>query len=208
MAGAMRNAAPASIQSGQATLVQALHCVDCGIVIVSEAMRPVFINDRAARIIAAADGLRITDNILVAGRRNDSRKTVEAVRLVARDGVSRRRVLVERPSCRPPLILTVLAASHSGMDGDQAAAVIFIRESDEALAIDRAAIGEAFDLTSRESEIAALLAGGMDLAAVAAALAIGLGTVRNHLKRIFEKTGSHRQSELITLARGFADPAR
>jgi len=61
------------------------------------------------------------------------------------------------------------------------------------------AIRQALGLTERESETAMLLAGGLDLPTIAHRLQLGLGTVRNHLKSIFGKTGTRRQGELVAL---------
>jgi DNA-binding CsgD family transcriptional regulator len=36
-------------------------------------------------------------------------------------------------------------------------------------------------------------------------MGIGLGTARWYLKQALEKTGAHRQSDLVLLAAGFAD---
>jgi DNA-binding CsgD family transcriptional regulator len=60
-------------------------------------------------------------------------------------------------------------------------------------------IREALGLTAREAEIAALLTDGLSLAEIAARLGLGTGTARNHLKSIFEKSGTGRQGELIAL---------
>jgi DNA-binding CsgD family transcriptional regulator len=60
-------------------------------------------------------------------------------------------------------------------------------------------IREALSLTAREAEIAALLAEGLSLAEIAERLRLGTGTARNHLKSIFEKSGTGRQGELIAL---------
>lgn len=60
-------------------------------------------------------------------------------------------------------------------------------------------VQEAFGLTEREGQIAALLARGLDLATIARRLRVGLGTVRNHLKGVFGKTGTRRQGELVAL---------
>jgi len=58
---------------------------------------------------------------------------------------------------------------------------------------------EAFSLTDREAEVASLLGEGLDLPEIARRLRIDLGTVRNHLKSVFEKSGTHRQAELVAL---------
>jgi DNA-binding CsgD family transcriptional regulator len=63
----------------------------------------------------------------------------------------------------------------------------------------RDGILEAFQLTAREGQIAALLAEGLSLPAIGERLDIGVGTVRNHLKSVLAKTGTRRQGELIAL---------
>jgi DNA-binding CsgD family transcriptional regulator len=189
-----------------ATLLRILDCVDSGILLVSADLRPIFVNDRAAAILAANDGLHIAHGALTAARSADRRAISAAVRALVQRRVERYRLLVERPMRRAPLILTMLPVADDQGAAERPAAVVFIREADAAVAIDRAGLAAAFALTGRESEIATLIAGGRNPAGVAAALGIGVGTVRNHLKRIFEKTDTHRQSELATLARGFADP--
>lgn len=60
-------------------------------------------------------------------------------------------------------------------------------------------IQEMLGLTGREAQIAALLAEGLSLAEIAERLRLQIGTARNHLKRIFEKSGTRRQGELIAL---------
>ena len=65
--------------------------------------------------------------------------------------------------------------------------------------IDRAAAYDLFGLTDRELQVAALLAEGLSLIEIAGVLRIQPGTVRNHLKSVFEKTGTGRQAELVAL---------
>lgn len=55
------------------------------------------------------------------------------------------------------------------------------------------------ELTNREAQIAGLLAEGLSLAEIAERLRMQVGTARNHLKRIFDKSGTRRQGELIAL---------
>jgi DNA-binding CsgD family transcriptional regulator len=65
--------------------------------------------------------------------------------------------------------------------------------------IDPAVVAEALRLTRRESEVAALLAKGIGLDGIAAQLDLGVGTVRNHLKRALDKTDTRSQAALVSL---------
>jgi len=60
-------------------------------------------------------------------------------------------------------------------------------------------IAEALDLTPAESRLAELLARGLSLDLASSELGISRETARNQLKSAFFKTGTHRQSELISL---------
>jgi DNA-binding CsgD family transcriptional regulator len=60
-------------------------------------------------------------------------------------------------------------------------------------------IGDAFGLTDREIDVAALLGEGLNLVDIARQLHVRVGTARNHLKSVFEKTDTRRQAELVAL---------
>lgn len=56
-----------------------------------------------------------------------------------------------------------------------------------------------FDLTGRETAVALMGAEGLAPSVIATRLGIGEGTVRNHMKGAFRKTGLHTQTELAAL---------
>ncbi|ACE85058.1 helix-turn-helix transcriptional regulator [Cellvibrio japonicus] len=56
-----------------------------------------------------------------------------------------------------------------------------------------------YGLTKAEAAVAIRVTQGERLQVVADALAISLSTARIHLQRVFEKTGTHRQAELVRL---------
>jgi DNA-binding CsgD family transcriptional regulator len=63
-----------------------------------------------------------------------------------------------------------------------------------------------YGLTKSEARFAELLASGSGLPSAARRLGVGLNTVRTHLQRIYSKTDTHHQSELVALL--LAGPAR
>ena len=56
-----------------------------------------------------------------------------------------------------------------------------------------------YGCTAREAALALTLAQGRTLAEAAGTLGISIHTARTHLKRVFRKTGTKRQTELLRL---------
>jgi DNA-binding CsgD family transcriptional regulator len=56
-----------------------------------------------------------------------------------------------------------------------------------------------FGLTSAEADVAQLVAGGQGLKPIADELSLSIATVKTHLQRVFAKTDTHRQAELVRL---------
>jgi DNA-binding CsgD family transcriptional regulator len=65
--------------------------------------------------------------------------------------------------------------------------------------IDHELLQSAYDLTSSEVRICALLANNESVESISEILGISPNTARTHIKRIFSKTGAVRQAELVKL---------
>jgi DNA-binding CsgD family transcriptional regulator len=90
--------------------------------------------------------------------------------------------------------VTLYGSVPSGAEGRVAVAIQATPEEDAA----RLRL-EAFGLSAREREVAALIAQGLDTAAIAERLVISPWTVQDHCKAIFEKTGTGSRRELRAL---------
>jgi DNA-binding CsgD family transcriptional regulator len=188
-------------------LAQVLDQLDSGVIVTDASAHPVFVNKRALDITAQSDGLILGPTGLSGPSPRLTQRLRAAIGSVGADaGSDRRRLRLERPSRRAPLLLTLLPVwrlelAFPGLAAPRVA--IFITEPDLPAFVDAATVAEAFRLTARESEIAALMAGGLDLSEIAATLAISRGTAAFHLNRIFDKTGVRSQAKLVSLLRGF-----
>ncbi|WP_447725963.1 helix-turn-helix transcriptional regulator [Sphingomonas koreensis] len=80
-------------------------------------------------------------------------------------------------------------------NGEGRLLLIFRRVEDGTRHVEQAA--QRFGLTSAEHRLLKLLFEGMSLAGAALSLGIARTTARTHLQRIFDKTGSRRQSDLV-----------
>lgn len=105
---------------------------------------------------------------------------------------------IPREGRRP---LTLLATSLPGTgdpsDDDAPSAVIFIGDPERPVEIDPRMLIRVYGLSRAEARVAALLATGARLDKVAEDLGLTYETVRKHLKKIFTKTSTERQAELL-----------
>ena len=189
-----------------------LDALGTALLLVDEHGRPIFINRRAARILSQHDGLAIGPNGLVTDSPRGTRSlrvamAAAAARVHSLDGRSPTlRLSVTRRFPHPPWLLSILPiAPPDGAGGDPAGyAAISILESDARTRIDPMSAADYFFLTPREAEVAALLAAGRNSREAARALHIGIGTVRTHLKSLFDKTGARSQTALALKLQAFA----
>ncbi len=65
-----------------------------------------------------------------------------------------------------------------------------------------------FNLTESEARFASALASGLSLTQAAQAQGVRISTARTHLARIFQKTETRQQSQLVSLLRGAVLPLR
>ena len=79
------------------------------------------------------------------------------------------------------------------------AALVRVADPARRTRIDPAVAVEALGLTGMESRVAVLLAEGMTVRDVAAAMGRGESTIRSHVKHMFAKHGLSRQADLVRL---------
>lgn len=80
-----------------------------------------------------------------------------------------------------------------------ARAILLIRDLEGNATFDQNILVTTFELTPAQARLAAILARGDSVEEAAQATGISIATARNHLKAIFQKTGTHRQAELVAL---------
>ena len=112
-----------------------------------------------------------------------------------------RALRVPRPGVRSDLGLVIkpvpLSEWREGQSSPSAA--VFISDPDLKESTSRQVLGELFELTPAEANLATLLARGLSLAQVSEAQHISQHTARAQLKSIFAKMGVSRQAELVRL---------
>jgi len=174
-----------------------------GIVIVGPGRAVMHLNSAAERILKFGDGLCIRCGSIAATRActNDqvqgsiTRALVEQ-RSGARSGDS---LVCARPSGKRPYVIHVLPLTATSGDPSVAKALLMIIDPEQEPEPPKMLIRRLFGLTNAEADVALRVMRGDGLKPISAELALSRATVNTHLQHIFDKTGTHRQAELVRL---------
>jgi DNA-binding CsgD family transcriptional regulator len=172
-----------------------------GVVAICRDGRPLKINRWAAELVSACDGLFVSKNGLEAAQAADNR-TLQLCIAGAFEGPGERVapeiVLVQRESGEPLRVFAhSLQSGTAGQAREHSPVLVFICEN--ALPSQEQALSNAYGLTTAEARIALMIASGHRLNTVAQQFGVSVSTARTHLQRIFNKTNTQRQVDLVRL---------
>jgi DNA-binding CsgD family transcriptional regulator len=182
------------------------------ILIVDGECHPVFLNRAAERLLAEEDHLVLAHGMLRAASSHETgklRHLVAAAAGCATNGSagSNSEITITCPSGAPPMYLRIKSIPHSAIDRDgrhKQVVAVFTGTTEMTGTIRR--LYDLYHLTPAEARLAALIVGGYSLHAAACRLHISNNTARTHMKRIYDKTETHRQVDLIRLVANGAMP--
>ncbi|MDB6043090.1 MAG: putative Transcriptional regulator, LuxR family protein [Gammaproteobacteria bacterium] len=194
----------AALEASAASAVDVLDTLPYGVVLISADVKVLLVNRFAQAIIAKNDGLTISGSNLCTRRTADTlslqRLIHESVATSLGRGLRAGGTMnVLRPSQRRSfhVLVTPLHLRPILPSAQQPAAVAFISDPECQLDTPVQALGHLFALSHAEARLAAVLVKGCSLREAAEELGVSLSTVRTQLKKLFEKTGTKRQSALI-----------
>lgn len=184
----------------------ALDLVEDGVVLLNARGQIAFMNRRATDIVKAGDGLKVAGRELrastPAAQTRLSRLVADALGAAcASHAGSGGSVSVLRSSSQRPYEVTVspLRAGSRPREEAGSCVVVLIHDPEKSRQTSMALLKFTFGLTPAEVRLASRLMDGQGLSDAAQACSLSLATVRTHLKRIFAKTGTRHQSELVAL---------
>jgi DNA-binding CsgD family transcriptional regulator len=196
-----------------ATLADTLDGISAGLFLVDATGRIVHANAAGHAILADGDYLKAVRGRLT-GVNPDTEQTLDdafaatgsgdeavgdkgiAVPLVASNGT--RHVAHVLP-------LTSGARRRAGSAYD-ATAALFVHEAALDTPSPFEVIAKTYGLTPSELRVLLAIVEVGGTPEVAEALGVSMETVKTHLRRLFAKTGTHRQADLVKLVAGFANP--
>lgn len=187
---------------------EALDKIASGCVLLGRNGRVLAINQAAERIFARRDGILYRNGRLetyvpdTSARLRDLIRSVTVAHGYAAAGGM---MAVYRTCTFQPYTVMVAPLGRTPVDwgGYFPVAALFI--CDPACApVTEDALAQLYRLTPAEARLARALSNGEGLGQAAAQLAIGINTAKTHLQRIFAKTQTCRQAELVRLLAGVA----
>jgi DNA-binding CsgD family transcriptional regulator len=183
---------------------EALDRIAGGVILLDERGAAIATNLTADRILVMEDGLVMDRDGPSASTSKQTGELRRAVAGAAKTGASQGEdvgavMRLERPSGRQALevVVTPIRCESSPLFDRRAAAAIFVAEPDSQLDRPPERLCQLYGFTPLEAEVASRMVKGMDVADISGDLGITIHTVRGHLKRLFAKTGTHRQPDLI-----------
>lgn len=187
-------------------LGEALDHFSTGVYVLDAKGRVLRSNRAAERIVADADGLSLCRNELAAARPADARALRKLIGCATQTGNGNGlgaggSLALERPSGRRPLMLLISPVRSIGANviDHHAAALVFVSDPEQRVEPPLEALRRHWGLTRAEARVASLLAAGENLEDIAEQLRVQANTARAHLKKVFVKTETRRQAELVAL---------
>ena len=195
-------------RSARHALLDVLDQLSTAIIMVDAEARPIMVNAAAEHILGLGDGM------MVHGRRLEALWHSERTRLMhliaaacaAPNGADARvggHLKITRPSGMRPFLVIVSPLPTAHCDGAgrqrQVAAVVIkdAQAEPHTSAANRREIAELYELTPAEEKLLDLILDGSGLFEAAEQLGVSRNTARTHMKRIYAKTGTRRQAELV-----------
>ncbi len=194
------------LESEKAATADALDKLPIGMILTDPKGQVVLINGTASAIVGLRDGLSVSRGTLSSSL---ARETVQLQQLVAQCAATTRgkglrsggAMAVSRASGKRSfrLLVTPLRVSNRFAPRGVAGAAIFVSDPEQQSQTHDELLRQFHGLTPSEARVALLIASGLTLREVSETLRITTNTARGHLKRIFSKTDTRSQAQLVRL---------
>jgi DNA-binding CsgD family transcriptional regulator len=196
----------ADLDGCQRACHDALNFLPTGIILLDQGSRVLAVNRAAQQMLDQNDGLTIGKEGLTAATPNqnrDLRASVAAAKCAAQGaGFSAGgSFAIARPSGKRPFtVITMPSSVHAfPAEGTSAAVIVFVSDPEARQQAVPELLASIYDLTVAESRLAQQLMQGETLVRAAELLGVSHNTVRTHLQRIYAKTGTSHQGDLVRL---------
>jgi CheY-like chemotaxis protein len=183
-----------SIRIADQALSEALNYISTGVVLLDQNLQVFFMNQIARDMLADNKQLRIQKGTL---KCRTARNTLQLQKLILSENGGT--LFLARETSPQPMQVLVTPLDERVDNYSQAMpiAIVFLFDPINNMESMIGTLRKLYRLTKAEARLAAALVQDPRLEQAAAAIHISISTARTHLKRIFQKTGTNRQSTLV-----------
>jgi DNA-binding CsgD family transcriptional regulator len=178
---------------------EALHRLEHAVILVSAQGRVLFANRAAEAMLGDGGGLLTRKGRLVAAQPADETALIRLIGRAAQIRTGGSHVITREG--HPSLMIIAIPPSTEAdwMFYDPPGAILFVKDMENPAKQSVAGFAYHFELTPAETAVVREAVRGDGIAASAKRLGISRTTARTHIQHVFQKTGTHRQAELIRL---------
>lgn len=183
------------------SIISALDIINCPAIWVDRNGAVLAVSGKASKVFDSGFFVR-GRRLYVADYQSRTRleELMDQIRLVSDErGPKVSQIVINRSNRRPVVVDAILQEWGSSSPSCGAGVLLLLTDLDQVPVISQASLIQVFGLTPVQAQLASLLVRGKSLAKIAAEMNISLGTARNHLKAVFVRTATRRQSELVLL---------
>ena len=175
--------------------------LDIGVLLVDPTLQIRLVSKTGVEMLRATDGFAIVRDRLACADRATHRRLRQLVAMAADPDGPVGSLAVPRPSGTRPYLLTVMPLhdERAWLGTPRACALVLAIDAARCRPATAARLCERYHLTAAEARTALALLDADRLRDVAGRLGVSLPTVRTTLQRVFNKTDTHRQPELVWL---------
>lgn len=162
-------------------------------------------NEMAKQFLAHAEGMREEDGYLKLAQQDEQKQLLTMVDAAIENVQAKLELKVNvttiaRNGNKPPLSILVTPFTSTGKITYKSDLVaLLINDPEIQQEINEPLLMSLYSLTAAEARLAKALVEGLTLDEIANKFHVSRNTLRTQLKNTFEKTGTHRQTELVSL---------
>ena len=185
-------------------LSEALNALQHPVIMVGEGGIVRYVNAAAEALMARRNDLAVRHGRLSAAGAGEARRLHRLIGIALSADPSLRdsgSMIIGSSEVRLPLSVTVspLRSARDSVLGGGAAVMVAITDPEAGIDADHDKLHDIFGLTPAEIRVAVAIFNGQTPKEAAASLGVSFFTVRGHLVRVFEKTNTNRQAQLVRL---------
>jgi DNA-binding CsgD family transcriptional regulator len=175
--------------------------IQYGVLILSRRSEVILTNAYADAVLKRRDGLTMDRFGRLCAESHRETEALGAAITSCRMNRNAVALRISRPSEAPSyeLLLSPIPARPQAQGFEHGSVAVFLRDPEQVPTPQASILHRLYDLSPAEAKVAVALARSLSLQEIATESGRGIETVRSHLRSIFLKTGTARQSELVGL---------